>query len=211
MAEEKQIRNIYCIGRNYRMHAIELGNEIPKSPLVFTKPSHAVAAMDGKVLSIPGDRGAVHFELEIVLRVGKPLLPDTKPDNCIDAMTLGLDLTLRDVQQKLKDKGQPWLEAKGFKSSAPLGRWLPYPGEEGLKDLSFTLNRNGKQAQLGNSSDMLFPVPKLIEHIDRLYGLGPGDLIYTGTPEGVAALGDGDVLEAYWGEQLVGSNTIQFI
>ncbi|MUT64555.1 fumarylacetoacetate hydrolase family protein [Paenibacillus sp. NEAU-GSW1] len=211
MAEEQQIRNIYCIGRNYRMHAIELGNEIPKSPLVFTKPSHAVAAMDGELLPIPGDRGAVHFELEIVLRVGKPLSPGMNADECIDAMTLGLDLTLRDVQSRLKEKGQPWLEAKGFKASAPLGRWLPYPGEEGLKDLSFTLIRNGEQAQLGNSSDMLFPVSKLIEHIDRLYGLGQGDLIYTGTPEGVAALNDGDVLEAFWGKQLVGSNRIKLV
>ncbi|MFF2093231.1 fumarylacetoacetate hydrolase family protein [Paenibacillus sp. NPDC058174] len=206
-----QIRNIYCIGRNYRLHALELGNEVPESPLVFTKPSHAVAPMNGNVVTLPAGRGEVHFELELVLHIGKALHPGMKPDECVDGLALGLDLTLRDVQSKLKAKGQPWLEAKGFKNSAPLGGWMPFPGEEQLKAHNFKLIRNGEQAQLGNSGDMLFGISELITHIDNAYGLGPGDLIFTGTPAGVAALQDGDVLEAYWNDQLAANCTISLV
>ncbi|MFX3632508.1 MAG: fumarylacetoacetate hydrolase family protein [Candidatus Pristimantibacillus sp.] len=193
-----EIRNIYCIGRNYRLHALELGNEVPEEPIVFTKPSHAIVPMNGNVVELPGDRGEVHFELEIVLRIGRSLEAGVEPDECIDGFALGLDLTLRDVQNKLKAKGQPWLDAKGFKNSAPIGQWMPYPGEQELKETEFSLIRNGVQVQVGNSGDMLFGISELINHIDSRYGIGPGDLIFTGTPAGVAALNDGDQLEAQW-------------
>ncbi|MFD1954967.1 fumarylacetoacetate hydrolase family protein [Paenibacillus thailandensis] len=203
------IRNIYCIGRNYRLHALELGNEVPDSPMVFTKPSHAAVPMDGRTIELPGDRGEIHFELEIVLRVGQSYQSGMAADECIDAMALGLDLTLRDVQSKLKAKGHPWLDAKGFKSSAPLGEWLAYPGWERLQEHEFALVKNGVEAQRGNSRDMLFHIPQLIGHIGGRFGLGAGDLIFTGTPAGVAALQDGDVLEAYWADKLAGSCTIK--
>lgn len=206
-----EIRNIYCIGRNYRLHALELGNEVPEEPLVFTKPSHAVIPMSGNVVELPGNRGEVHFELEIVLRVGRSLETGLEPDECIDGFALGLDLTLRDVQSKLKAKGQPWLDAKGFKGSAPLGEWMPYPGEEALKESQFALVRNGVQVQLGNSGDMLFGISELIHHIDSRYGIGPGDLIYTGTPAGVAALNDGDQLEAQWQGEKVSSCIVKLV
>lgn len=205
------IRNVYCIGRNYRLHALELGNEVPDSPMVFTKPSHAVVPMDGRTIELPGGRGEVHFELEIVLRVGTSYEPGTPADGCIDAMALGLDLTLRDVQSKLKAKGHPWLDAKGFKGSAPLGEWLPYPGWEELQRSEFVFVRNGREAQRGNSRDMLFPIPQLIEHIAGRYGLGEGDLIFTGTPAGVDALRDGDKLEAYWADKQAGSCTVKLV
>ncbi|NIK69546.1 MULTISPECIES: fumarylacetoacetate hydrolase family protein [unclassified Paenibacillus] len=206
-----EIRNIYCIGRNYRLHALELGNEVPEEPLVFTKPSHAVAPMNGNVVEIPGGRGEVHFELELVLRIARPLEPGMSPDEIIDGLALGLDLTLRDVQSKLKAKGQPWLDAKGFKASAPLGEWMAYPGEEGLKAFDFALMRNGEQAQLGNSKDMLFSISELVRHIDSRYGLGEGDIIFTGTPAGVAALHDGDVLEALWNGEKAASCTVKLV
>ncbi|QAY67107.1 fumarylacetoacetate hydrolase family protein [Paenibacillus protaetiae] len=205
------IRNIYCIGRNYRLHALELGNDVPDSPMVFMKPSHAVVPMNGQTVELPAERGEIHFELEIVLRVGKSYEPGMDADACVDAMALGLDLTLRDVQSKLKAKGHPWLDAKGFKNSAPLGEWLAYPGWKALQDSEFTLVRSGVEAQRGSSKDMLFHIPQLIEHIAANFGLKEGDLIFTGTPAGVAALQDGDTLEVYWAERNAGSCTVRLV
>ncbi|CAM4430947.1 fumarylacetoacetate hydrolase family protein [Paenibacillus alkaliterrae] len=203
------IRNIYCIGRNYRLHALELGNEVPDEPLVFTKPSHAVVPMNGNIIELPGHVGEVHFELEIVLRIGGTYEPGADADQLIDGMALGLDLTLRDVQSKLKAKGQPWLAAKGFKNSAPLGKWLPFPGAAALAETEFVLMRGGEAVQRAEASDMLFNVSELVHYVGKHYGLGPGDIIYTGTPAGVAALQDGDQLQALWAEEIVGSCTVQ--
>ncbi|WP_246096515.1 fumarylacetoacetate hydrolase family protein [Paenibacillus sinopodophylli] len=205
------IRNIYCIGRNYRLHALELGNEVPDEPLVFTKPSHAIVPMDGNVVSIPGNVGEVHFELEIVLRIGEAYEPGNDIEQCIDGIALGLDLTLRDVQSKLKAKGQPWLAAKGFKGSAPLGEWLPYPGAAALAETEFVLLRNGAEAQRGKAADMLFGVAELIQYVGENYGLGASDIIYTGTPAGVAALQEGDLLQALWADKVVGSCSVALV
>ena len=205
------IRNIYCIGRNYRLHALELGNEVPEEPLVFTKPSHAVVPMNGNVVELPGNVGEVHFELEIVLRIGRAYEPGIDTELCIDGMALGLDLTLRDVQSKLKAKGQPWLAAKGFKGSAPLGEWLPYPGAAALEENEFVLLRGGEEAQRGQASDMLFNVAELIKYVGEHYGLGAGDILYTGTPAGVAALHDGDQLQALWAGNTVGSCSVKLV
>lgn len=211
MTENSAIKNIYCIGRNYRLHALELGNEVPDEPLVFTKPSHAVAKMDGGILELPGGKGEVHFELEIVLRIGRAYEPGMDTEQIISAMALGLDLTLRDVQSKLKAKGQPWLAAKGFRQSAPIGEWLSYPGESALASNEFALLRDGAEAQRGCSRDMLFGVSELVHYIGQNYGLGAGDLIYTGTPAGVAALNDGDKLTAVWAGREVGSCVIKLV
>jgi fumarylpyruvate hydrolase len=206
-----EIRNIYCIGRNYRLHALELGNEVPDKPLVFTKPTHAIVPMAGNAVALPENVGEVHFELEIVLRIGRAYETGIDPEQCIDAMALGLDLTLRDVQSKLKAKGQPWLAAKGFKNSAPLGEWLPYPGAAALAENEFVLLRNGEEAQRGKASDMLFSVSELIQFVGENYGLGAGDLIFTGTPAGVAALHDGDQLQALWAGNAAGSCSIKLV
>ncbi|WP_240941445.1 fumarylacetoacetate hydrolase family protein [Paenibacillus sp. HB172176] len=203
------IRNIYCIGRNYRLHALELGNEVPTSPMVFTKPTHAVQAMNGNVITLPGDVGEVHFELEIVLRIGEGYSPGCAVDEAIDAMTLGLDLTLRDVQSKLKAKGHPWLAAKGFKNSAPIGKWIAFPGMKPLNEVEFTLHRNEELAQKGCAKDMIFTIEEQIRFIEANYGLGPGDLIFTGTPAGVAALNDGDHMTAAWGGEVLGNCVIK--
>ncbi|NIK77885.1 2-keto-4-pentenoate hydratase/2-oxohepta-3-ene-1,7-dioic acid hydratase in catechol pathway [Paenibacillus castaneae] len=203
------IRNIYCIGRNYKLHALELGNEVPEEPLVFTKPSHAVISMDGNTVELPGNVGEVHFELEIVLRVGQAYEQGMDAELCIDAMALGLDLTLRDVQSKLKAKGQPWLAAKGFRNSAPISNWLPYPGAAALAETEFVLLRNGEEAQRGKAADMIFNVSELIKYVGDHYGLGVGDIIYTGTPAGVAALHDGDQLQALWAGSPVGSCSVK--
>lgn len=210
MTGNDDIRNIYCIGRNYRLHALELGNEVPEEPLVFTKPSHAITKMDGRDIVLPSGLGEIHFELEIVLRIGESYRSGAADSESIDAMTLGLDLTLRDVQSKLKAKGQPWLASKGFKGSAPIGEWIAYPGEAKLAEGYFKLMRNGESAQMGCSKDMLFSVSELLRHIEGSYGLGAGDLIFTGTPAGVAALQGGDVLETYWDRDKLGGCRIVF-
>lgn len=202
------IRNIYCVGRNFRLHAEELGNAVPTTPMLFTKPSHAVAAIDGGTLAIPADRGSVHYEAELVFAVGSVYEPGMSCDELLSSFTVGLDLTLRDVQDEIKKKGHPWLAAKGFRNSAVLGRWLPYPGLEKVAAHSFSLRINGVQMQHGEMKDMVFDLQTLVDFIGREYGLGPGDLIYTGTPAGVGRLQDGDALEVRWNEETLGRATV---
>ena len=198
------LRNIYCVGRNYRLHAAELGNEVPTSPMIFTKPTHAAAEMTGGELRLPGSRGSLHYEAELVFAVGRPYEAGIRLDELVSAFTVGLDLTLREVQDKLKAKGHPWLAAKGFRNSAVLGRWLAYPGEAELETGSFALRINDREVQRGLVGDMVFDLQTLADFVALHYGLGTGDLLFTGTPAGVGALSDGDVLEARWNEEPVG-------
>lgn len=205
------IRNVYCVGRNYRAHAEELGNSVPEQPMLFMKPSHAVVPMDGGTLELPGIRGSVHYEAELVLRIGRPYEPGIGVDELVDRMTLGIDFTLRDVQSKLKDKGQPWLAAKGFRNSAPLGEWIAFPGAAALPQTDFTLLRNGAEAQRGNISRMIFPLQEIVDFCAAHYGLGEGDILFTGTPEGVGRTEDGDRFELRFGGQTLGACVVSLI
>jgi fumarylpyruvate hydrolase len=199
------IRNVYCVGRNYGLHAAELGNAVPDSPMIFTKPTYAVVEMDGGAIALPGDRGELHFETELVLHVAREHRPGLSVDELVDRMTLGIDFTLRDVQSEIKKKGYPWLPAKGFLRSAPIGEFRPFPGAAAVRDVEFSLRRNGTVAQKGKPADMIFGLQTLVDFIAENFGLGAGDLIFTGTPAGVAAVADGDKLELFWGEERVGS------
>ena len=203
------IRNIYCVGRNYRLHAEEQGNEVPASPMLFTKPTHAIVSMEGGSLSIPLGRGEVHYEAELVFAVGRTYEPGMRPDDLFTHFTVGLDLTLRDVQDTIKKKGLPWLPAKGFRKSAVLGRWLAYPGLDEVSAHAFGLHLNGKEAQRGLIQDMVFGLQQLIDFTGDNYGLGAGDLIYTGTPAGVGALSKGDELEIWWNKEKLGRATVR--
>lgn len=196
------IRNIYCVGRNYRLHAAELGNAVPEAPMIFTKPTHALAPWKDEV-ALPGAFGSVHYEAELVFYFAEPFRADRPLDELISHFTVGLDFTLRDVQDRLKAKGYPWLEAKGFRNSAAVGNWLPYPGMDALTRSDFTLRLNGTEAQRGNVKDMVFGLAELAAFVDSRYGLGAGDLLYTGTPAGVGALNDGDRLVLAWDETTV--------
>ncbi|ANE48312.1 fumarylacetoacetate hydrolase [Paenibacillus swuensis] len=202
------IRNIYCVGRNYGEHAAELGNAIPDKPMIFTKPTHALITMNGDEIALPGSTGEVHYEAELVLHIGKPYVEGEKLSEMIDSMALGLDFTLRDVQSELKKKGHPWLAAKGFRNSAALTSFLPFPGEESLSSIEFSLTINGKEVQRGNSKDMIFSIEDVLEFIHFHYGLGPGDLIYTGTPAGVGPIASGDHTALFWGKDKLGEATI---
>ncbi|KPV59038.1 fumarylacetoacetate hydrolase [Paenibacillus sp. A3] len=203
----ESIRNIYCVGRNYGLHAVELGNDIPEEPMIFTKPTHALAAIDGGEIELPGGRGEVHYEAELVLRIGQAYKEGVTVDELVDQLALGIDFTLRDVQSALKKKGHPWLPAKGFKGSAALTGFRPFPGFEQVKQIEYSLNRNGLEVQRGNLNDMIFDLQVIVDYIAAHYGLGEGDIIYTGTPAGVGAVNDGDRFELFWGEQAFGAFT----
>lgn len=202
------VRNIYCVGRNYRAHAAELGNDVPDQPMVFTKPTHALAPLNGGELTLPGDQGEIHYEAELVLHIAKPYTEGIRVDEIVDKYALGIDFTLRDVQNVIKKKGQPWLPAKGFLKSAPISTFRPFPGASKLAEANFQLRQNGQVVQNGNISNMIFDLQTIIDYIAKHYGLGAGDIIYTGTPEGVGPVHQGDRLELIWGEEVFGAVTI---
>ncbi|RTE09562.1 fumarylacetoacetate hydrolase family protein [Paenibacillus whitsoniae] len=202
------IRNIYCVGRNYRAHAAELGNDVPDQPMIFTKPTHALAPMNGESLALPSGQGEIHYETELVLHIAKPYEAGASVDALVDSYALGIDFTLRDVQSVIKKKGQPWLPAKGFLNSAPLSDWRPFPGAAKLAERNFQLRLNDTVVQDGNIGNMIFDLQTIIDYIAKHYGLGPSDIIYTGTPEGVGPVQSGDRLELLFGEESFGAFTV---
>lgn len=204
------IKNIYCIGRNYVEHVHELGNVVPEEPVVFNKPTHAIAMANGDIIKLPSNRGEVHYEAELVLKIGAHYVPGITVDEIVSEMTVGLDLTLRDEQSKLKERAHPWLLSKGFPSSAVLGEFISFPCEKVCKETEFTLSINDKQVQKGNINKMIFPLQLMIDFIGKNLGLKRGDIIFTGTPEGVGALRQDDALVMKWGEQVMGSLQVDF-
>jgi 2-keto-4-pentenoate hydratase/2-oxohepta-3-ene-1,7-dioic acid hydratase in catechol pathway len=191
---ELPARKIVCVGRNYAAHARELGNAVPETPILFMKPATALAPLVGG-FAIPAGRGECHHETEITILIGKTL-KDAGEAEChaaIAGIGLGLDLTLRDVQNELKKKGHPWEVAKAFDGAAPLSAFLR-PDDFVLDDIRFSLTVNGELRQRGHSADMITPVLPLLAHISGIFTLEPGDVVMTGTPEGVAPLQAGDVL-----------------
>lgn len=186
---------IFCIGRNYAEHANELGSEIPKSPVVFIKPISCLVDAGEKV-KYPKHGNNLHHEIELVIRIGKTGQPEKLEDafSFIDAFTIGLDLTLRDIQNKLKDKGLPWEMSKAFEQSAPIGKFVKYDNPDQLHNFTFRCFVNNIKCQEGNSNDMIFSVERLIFELGKIWVLQPGDLIYTGTPSGVGSLNIGDTV-----------------
>ncbi|MGM8364408.1 fumarylacetoacetate hydrolase family protein [Virgibacillus sp. W0181] len=198
------IKNIYCVGRNFHLHAVELGNKVPSEPLMFTKPTHALVKAKGQDIALPGDMGEVHYEVELVIHIGNKIETDFRLEDIIDCFSLGIDFTLRDVQSNLKQGGKPWLLAKGFPNSALIGEFLPFESIEKLSDIDFTLLKNNQVVQTGNVKEMIFDLIEIISYTKKHFGLSEGDIIYTGTPAGVGKVTHGDQLEMYWGDQLVG-------
>ncbi|MCM3783134.1 fumarylacetoacetate hydrolase family protein [Neobacillus mesonae] len=203
-----EIRNVYCVGRNYRLHAEELGNAVPEQPMIFLKPSHAVVPMQGQELKLPQGRGEIHYEAELVIRIGKEVSSGTHVDEVVDAYAFGIDFTLRDVQTVIKQKGHPWTAAKGFKNSAPITPFQPFDSVQSLSASEFTLSKNGEEVQRGNIQDMIFSLQNIVDYIALHYGLGAGDIIFTGTPAGVGPVEPGDTLELTWADQAQGSAVI---
>jgi 2-keto-4-pentenoate hydratase/2-oxohepta-3-ene-1,7-dioic acid hydratase in catechol pathway len=188
---------IICVGRNYAEHAKELGNDLPTEPMLFMKPSTAVLR-DAKPFFYPEFTKNLHYEAEIVLRIcknGKHIKPNFAP-KYYDQLTVGIDFTARDLQDRLKSKGHPWEIAKAFDSSAVLGEFIPVSAVN-LAEIHFSLQKNNETVQNGDTRDLIFGFDTLIAHISTYFSLNVGDLIFTGTPAGVAAVQIGDVLEGF--------------
>lgn len=188
---------IFGIGRNYTEHIKELGNERPEEPIIFLKPDTALLR-NNQPFYYPDFSNDIHHEVEIVLRINKEgkHIDEKFAAKYYDAIGIGIDFTARDLQQKAKQKGLPWTIAKGFNGSAPVSEFLPKE-EFDLQNLNFSLQVNGNTRQQGNTSYMIFSFDYIISYLSRFFTLKKGDLIYTGTPEGVAAVKQGDRLTAF--------------
>lgn len=179
-------------------HAKELNNAVPTEPVFFMKPDSAILN-NNKPFFIPEFTQEVHHELEVVVkinRLGKYIEEQYAP-RYYNEIGLGIDFTARDVQHKLKEKGLPWEKAKAFDGSAPLGKFMPVENFNDLQDINFRLDVNGETRQQGNTRDMLFTINQLISHVSKYVTLKIGDLIFTGTPEGVGPVNINDRLEAW--------------
>jgi 2-keto-4-pentenoate hydratase/2-oxohepta-3-ene-1,7-dioic acid hydratase in catechol pathway len=187
---------VFCIGRNYVEHVHELSNVMPAKPVVFIKPASCLVG-PGEKIHFPKHGNELHHEVEIVVRVSKKGRARTEEEalSFINAISIGLDLTLRDVQTELKQKGLPWEIAKAFDQSAPIGDFIPYDGLLDLKNISFGCKINGIKRQRGNTGNMIFSIQKLLVELSKIWVLRPGDLIYTGTPSGVGPLKIDDRIE----------------
>lgn len=188
---------LLCIGRNYAAHAAELGNAVPKQPMIFLKPASSLIPSGDSVV-IPTSSNDVHHEVELVCLIGKRGKNILQEDalSHIAGFAVGLDMTARDIQQKAKEKGHPWSVAKGFDTFAPLGAFVPSVRVPDPQSLDVHLEVNGEVRQHGHTSDMIFPVAQLISYCSSIFTLMPGDLLFTGTPEGVAAVKPGDTMKA---------------
>ncbi|HEX9152487.1 MAG TPA: fumarylacetoacetate hydrolase family protein [Flavobacterium sp.] len=195
---------IVCIGRNYANHIEELHNERPTEPVVFMKPDSAVLLKQHPFV-IPEFSEDVHHEIEIIVKinkVGKYIEPKFA-HKYYDEISVGIDFTARDLQNKLKAKGLPWEKAKAFDGSAVIGEFLPKNQFSSLENITFELTNNNKTVQIGNSNRMLWKIDELISYVSQFFTLKIGDIIFTGTPEGVAAVKPDDVLEGFLeGQQL---------
>lgn len=182
---------IICIGRNYGAHAEELGNAVPDEPVIFLKPESALIPQGGPI-KLPAFSDDIHHEIELVYRMER-IGDEVKAA----AVTIGLDLTARDVQEQLKKKGLPWEKAKAFDGSAYVAE--PFLGEDALAQryLTFSLVKNGTVVQEGHNGEMIFDVETLIKHVQRYMRIETGDLLFTGTPSGVGPLAPGDRLEGF--------------
>jgi acylpyruvate hydrolase len=188
---------IICVGRNYAEHARELNNPVPDDPVIFLKPDSSLL-LNNEDFMLPAYSQDIHHECEIVLRVGKEgkYVDRKEGESYVDAIALGIDFTARDLQSKAKEKGLPWTLAKGFHGSAPVSAFRDISGFPDLRNLRFELKVNGETRQQGWTGDMIFDIGFMIEFITRYMVIYPGDIIFTGTPKGVAKVQAGDRLVA---------------
>lgn len=189
---------IICIGRNYADHAKELNNEVPSEPIIFLKPKTALIT-DGKALYYPEFTNNLQYECELVVRISKngKYINEKFARKYYNAMTLGIDFTARDLQQKQKEKGLPWEIAKAFDGSAAVGEFVPLDEHKNVQQISFELKINDETKQVGHTKDMLYSIDKIVAYASQFFTLNIGDIIFTGTPSGVGALSVTDQLEGY--------------
>lgn len=194
---------LICIGRNYSEHAKELGNSIPENPVIFLKPDTAI--LKGSDFYIPEFSNDVHYELEVVIKISKggKYIQKENVHKHYEELGLGIDFTARDLQSELKSKGLPWELAKGFDGSAVISNFFN-KNKFDLANLKFSLLKNKKKVQEGNTKEMLFCIDEIIAFVSQYFTLRVGDLIFTGTPKGVGKVYENDILEAYLeGEKVI--------
>lgn len=191
---------IICIGHNYRDHNKEMGREEldSKEPVIFMKPESALLTNEKRHFYIPDFTSNVHYEAEIVVRVEKmgKNIAERFAHRYYNEITIGLDLTARDLQDKLKSKGLPWEISKGFDNSAVIGNLISVENLN-IQDLNFSLQLNDKKVQVGNTSQMIHSIDQIIAYVSRFFTLKTGDLIFTGTPAGVGKVEIGDELSGF--------------
>ena len=186
---------IICIGRNYANHAKEMNSPIPSTPMFFMKPDTALLPKKNPFF-YPSFTNDLHYECEVVVRICKlgKNISEKFAHEYYNAIGLGIDFTARDLQQQCKDKGHPWEIAKAFEHSAPLSEHFIDKSKLSIENLNFTLYKNGELVQRGNTSDMIFSIDQLIAYVSQFMTLKIGDLLFTGTPEGVGPVQIGDTL-----------------
>ena len=200
-AERFAVHRIYCVGRNYAEHAKEMGFTGREPPFFFMKPADAVLAVNtGETGSLPYPSltSNLHHEIELVVAIGKGgknIVVASALDH-VYGYAVGLDMTRRDLQNEMKKQGRPWCIGKGFDDSAPIGPITPAAQAGDLAQAAIWLQVNGQDRQRSRVDQLIWSVAETIAHLSSAWALQPGDLIYTGTPEGVGAVVAGDVLEA---------------
>jgi 5-carboxymethyl-2-hydroxymuconate isomerase len=196
-SQEFPIGKIVCLARNYAEHAKELGNEAPAAPVLFMKPATAVICDGGTVL-IPPYSHECHHEVELAVLIGTTAkgVADADAMAHVAGYGVAIDMTLRDVQNRLKEKGLPWEIAKGFDTSCPLSDFVPAATVNDPHNLALRLSVNGEPRQNGTSRDMIHRIPRIISYISSIFTLEPGDVLLTGTPAGVGAVTAGDRMDA---------------
>ncbi|MTC51454.1 fumarylacetoacetate hydrolase family protein [Providencia alcalifaciens] len=186
---------VVCVGSNYAKHIKEMGSALPEEPVLFIKPETALCDVNQPIV-IPKDLGSVHHEVEMAILIGMPLknADEDRVARAIAGYAVALDLTLRDLQAKFKKAGQPWEKSKAFDGSCPISGFIPVSGTSDLQNMSLSVEINGEVRQSGSTRDMITPVLPLISYMSRFFTLRPGDVILTGTPDGVGPLVSGDML-----------------
>jgi len=195
---------IICIGLNYRKHALELGWPLPDEPVVFLKPDSSILK-NNKPFFLPDFSIDIHYEVEVVIKISKlgKGISAKFAHRYYDEITLGIDITARDLQNKLRTSGMPWELSKCFDGAAPIGNFIPVTDRTNMANLDFRLEINDKVVQNGNTSDMIFGINQIIEYVSKFFTLKTGDLIFTGTPPGVGQLRRNDNLVAFLGDEQV--------
>lgn len=193
---------IICIGLNYRKHALELGRPLPAEPVVFLKPDSSILK-NNKPFFLPGFSTMIQYEAEVVLKINKlgKGIPVKYAHRYYDELTVGIDITARDIQNRNSAAGLPWELSKCFDGAAPLGRFIPVSTLEDANSIDFRLEINSKVVQQGNTSDMVFSFNEIVSYVSRFFTLKTGDLIFTGTPPGVGPLKKNDNLVAFLGDE----------
>ena len=193
---------IICIGLNYRKHAMEMGMALPDEPIVFLKPDSSILK-NNKPFFLPGFSSQIQYEAEVVIKISKlgKGIAAKYAHRYYNELTIGIDITARDIQSRNSAAGYPWELSKGFDGAAPIGRFVPVSSIKDAGNIDFKLEINGNVVQQGNTSDLIFSINEIIAYVSGFFTLKTGDLIFTGTPSGVGPLRKNDNLVGYLGNE----------